>query len=85
MCPPIFHFVILIDSKMSVVYQRFCNRCNFFEYPVQSHFLGIYKVWNLGSEFRIGSIENITTKNVILPYKEGFVVIPALHTRFSGK
>ena len=75
--------ILSFESKISIVCQRFRDRTSFFSYPVKSDFLGIFQVWNLDSEFRIESVDNITPKNVILPYKQRFIVIPLIHLRYS--
>ena len=38
--------ILTIDSTVFIVCQRFCNKNSFFEYPVHSDFLRIFKVWN---------------------------------------
>ena len=73
--------ILSIESKFSIVYQRFCDQSSFFVYPVRSDFLGIYRVWNLDSEFRIGPVDDIASKNVIMPHKECFVVVPLIHSK----
>ena len=73
--------ILSFESKISIVCQRFRDRTIFFSYPVKSDFLGIFQVWNLDSEFRIESVDNITSNNVILPYKQRFIVIPLIHLK----
>lgn len=73
--------ILLIDSKVSIIYQRFRDRSSFFVYPIKSDFLGVYRVWNLDTEFAIGWPEDIKCKNVILPYKQEYVVIPLIHSK----
>ncbi|XP_070205914.1 uncharacterized protein [Littorina saxatilis] len=72
--------ILSVASNVWLVYQSFESVDTFFNYPCQSAFLGIFKVRNLSQVIKLKPIEEITSKNVILPYQQGFVVVPLCHS-----
>jgi hypothetical protein len=67
------------DSNIFFVYQKFLLRQNFYTYPLESSEIGIYQVSQLSSDLFVGSLCNFKKKNVMLPFKDTFVVIPLLN------
>ena len=52
---------------------------NLFTDPLDSQDLHIYVVRKLSGIRKIVSLENLTSKYVILPFKNDFVVMPQMH------
>ena len=71
--------IILKNNETLLVYQKFCNVQDFFSYPLQSIKIGIYLVSDLSNEMFVGSLSDFCSKNVMLPYKDAYVVFPLLH------
>jgi len=75
--------VLLINANIWFVYQSFANVETFFKYPVDSDFLGIFKVSNLANTLKVRPLADVTSKNVILPHdRHAFVVIPIIHSNY---
>jgi hypothetical protein len=74
---------ILCDDAQNdkfVVYEEFLHAESFFEYPLQSKDLRIFKVSDMSGEFKCCKLLDITCKCVLLPFQDSFVSIPLLHT-----
>lgn len=71
---------VVIDKKIWIVYRKFRKRSSFFEYPIESEFLNIFKVWNLEKTLSYKTVDEFKYKNVILPHQQGFIVSPLTHT-----
>lgn len=72
---------ILSDNSARgyVVFEQFTNTQPFFDDPLDSRRLNICVVNKLDECKTVHPISSITTKCVILPFKQGFVVMPQMH------
>lgn len=68
--------IIVKDCITYVIYQKFCKQQDFFTYPLNSSRLEIYKVGELSSVMSVAPLSCFKKKNIILPYRESFVVFP---------
>jgi len=57
-----------------VLGRQFETLDNFFEHPLNSSTLGIYKVNNFSKKISVWNILNITTKYIVTTTDEGFAV-----------
>jgi len=72
--------IIVKDSEIMLVYMKFFHVMDFFDYPVKSSHIGIHYVSDLSSELSVfRNFSEFYIKNVMLPYNNGFVVIPLIH------
>ena len=76
-----------LDGDFAVVYQTFSNVANFFNLPIKSSKVGIYKVSRLDDKLRVKLIASIDKKCTLLPYKKTplasitkYIAITILHT-----
>ncbi|XP_050704307.1 uncharacterized protein LOC126989740 [Eriocheir sinensis] len=67
-------------NETLVLFEAFNSVTSFFQNPLSSSDLDIYKVSKLSGNFDIAPISEILTKYVMLPYKKNkFVIIPLIH------
>lgn len=71
--------ILVQNSETLFVYEQFDTKRDFFEYPLKSSSINIYFVSNLNRELRVCSITCFRMKNVLLPFGDGYVVVPLLH------
>lgn len=71
--------ILKTDVNVFFVYQTFCEQHDFYAYPLQSSKIGTYLVSSLSSELLVARLCDFKKKNVMLPYKNSFVVIPLLN------
>lgn len=66
-------------NEMVIIGKEYMMKCNFFKVPCESGNLGIFFVNELGvlNHWSIGEIKN---KCIRLPFEEGFVVFPLIHS-----
>ena len=62
------------------MYNQFVSPQSFFEYPVDSVQIGIYKVSRLREQIDIAEVSSVEKKYALLPYQNQFVAFPMLHT-----
>ena len=67
------------DGTVFLVYQRFSRLEDFFTYPTQSSKIGIFLASELSSELFVGTLASFKVKNVMLPFRKGYVVYPLLN------
>jgi len=72
--------ILSISSEMWIVFQAFEDVDTFFKYPCDSNFLGIFTVDKLSQVLRMKPVADITSKNVILPHRERYIIIPMFHS-----
>lgn len=70
--------ILLHESKIHVVVEKFRNVAEFFSYPVSSRFLGIHSVCDPCGLVDVVPASEITAK-CVLPFCNKFVSIPLLH------
>lgn len=68
-----------IDQNDYVVYERFARREDFFQYPLPSSHIGVYKVSHLCSILEHTLVRDILKKYVMLPHGNAYIAIPLLH------
>ena len=82
------HKVVLVENvvktgddnaSISIVYRKFQNHDSWFEYPMDSTHLSIYKLSNLRNHTEICSISEIDKKCILFPRKHCYISIPLLH------
>lgn len=71
--------ILKTDVDIFFVYQTFHEFHDFYTYPLHSSKIGIYLVSQLNSELFIARLCDFKKKNVMLPFKDSFVVIPLLN------
>lgn len=71
--------ILLSNSEIYVVVEKFRNVTDFFKYPVSSGFLGIHSVCDPCGLVEVVPVSEITSKCVLLPYCNKYVSIPLLH------
>lgn len=77
----IFSFAYESRSKIPItIGKKYLNVTNFYDKPDRSSLIGVNFVSNLCVEYEFWNIDNISTKLVILPFGDGFVVFPMLHS-----
>jgi hypothetical protein len=67
-------------DEVLVIYSVYNQLHSFFDHPIDSSRIGIYKISNPGNQLHALDIKYITGKYVCLPVKKDFVVVPILHT-----
>lgn len=75
----------IVSSRqcISVIYQAYAVRENFFDYPLPSGSLGIFKVSRLQNNLKMCSIESITAKYLLIPFSAKTIAFPLLHSDWS--
>lgn len=63
-----------------LVVKEFLYMSNFFDLPLPSTDLMIYYVMDLSLQYTVYSIENVLCKCVLVPFHEGFISMPLVHT-----
>ncbi|KAK6178907.1 hypothetical protein SNE40_011389 [Patella caerulea] len=72
--------ILKLDTDIKLIFEPFGSVSDFFQEPLPSSHLDIYKVSRLTGSYIDASFTNITCKFVRLPYKKDkFVVIPLVH------
>ena len=72
---------ILKSNETHVVVEEFKRCIPFYDYPISSDKLGVFKVSALAGQFEVVSVSQLSKKFVLLPYKEVFVAFPQLHSQ----
>ena len=70
--------ILVKDDNVKLLVEQFNNVNSFFDYPLQSSDLCVFHVARLTGDLQVVSSETIDFKYVMLPYEEGFVVIPLI-------
>ncbi len=70
--------IVTHNGTRKIVCQKFRAKDNFFTYPVNSSRLNIWFVHKVNQHLFVISPEQISSKMVLLPYKDGFIAIPLL-------
>lgn len=65
---------------MAVIGKKFQKWENLYEYPCESSLLGIKYVHRLGRHLEMWPVSSIGSKCFRMPHKDGFVVVPLLHS-----
>ncbi|KAJ8044055.1 hypothetical protein HOLleu_11408 [Holothuria leucospilota] len=84
-CVQIGNEIVLVRNFITstqgsfVLYQKFKERRDFFQYPLDSSQLGIVLVSNLSDDMQYAPVEKISEKLVLLPFKTSFLAVPMLH------
>lgn len=76
--------IVTIDGVAMIVYEEFRNISNFFEYPLNSSDLDIFKVSQLSGTLSTMPIVNVKRKCICLPCfsdGEAYIIFPLLHSR----
>ena len=71
--------IAVFHQPVSIVPAFSNHNDDFFSHPLESSNLGIYIVSDLSNEISARRLSDFGTKNVLLPYKDTFVVIPMLN------
>lgn len=72
--------IVETEDQIFVIGQAFLRAEDFYQYPIPSSVLGIYKVSNKNEQRRIFPVSDIEVKCWLIPYGESYVCIPLLHT-----
>ena len=75
--------IVSSQQHISVIYQSYTVRENFFDYPLHSGSLGIFKVNRLQRNLKMCSIESITAKYLFIPFSAKTIAFPLLHSDWS--
>ena len=77
----IFNIVHVHDSgKIQLLGRKFCSYHSFYNYPIDSKKLHIYFVKHLGADMSIIDPADVSCKVILLPYDDGYVSIPVIHS-----
>lgn len=77
----IYSFSYEAQSKKPIaIGKKYLYITNFYDTSDCSSLIGIHFVSNLYTEYEYWNIDNISTKLVRLPFGDGFVVFPLLHS-----
>ncbi|XP_071111468.1 uncharacterized protein [Haliotis cracherodii] len=73
---------ILLHSNqdISIIYEKFMDKSDFFTYPISSSIIGIHKVSRLTRHLFVGKLTLIKCKYVLLPKHDSFIAIPVMHS-----
>ena len=72
--------VATVNKSIILICQKFGSKEPFFQYPLDSSKLNVVVVRNLEQDLVHFPTEEISAKVVLLPYKDGYVSIPVIHT-----
>ena len=72
--------VVAIHQDVRLLCQKFNSTQSFFHYPVDSLRLKIALVKDLSPDLLDFGLADISSKVVLLPYRDGFVCLPLVHT-----
>ncbi|KAK6186492.1 hypothetical protein SNE40_008521 [Patella caerulea] len=73
--------ILLLNEAVMLVCRKFTSRASFFHCPLDSLDIGIAFVSKLNKRYVVFQLSEITAKAVLLPYQNGFVSFPLIHTR----
>lgn len=74
----VIHNIIQSVEGIYVVFKVLTEMETFFNYPMSSDFLRIFIVSQPIGPLKVAKASQVSHKCVLLPYKEGFVVMPLL-------
>lgn len=63
-----------------VIFQRFCHKESYFQYPLPSSYIGCYRVWELNNSLGVAKLQHINKKYVLFPDKTAFIAMPIIHS-----
>lgn len=72
--------IILGDGQVYIIGKKFLFKSSFYEYPMDSDTLLIFKIANLSSKINVYNSKSILCKCLLIPCKDYFVSFPLLHT-----
>ncbi|KAJ8029022.1 hypothetical protein HOLleu_28305 [Holothuria leucospilota] len=76
----IVHNFFTIGCTDYVLFERFLSKENFFDYPVESSKLNIFKVSRLSGTMQHTLVRHLVTKYFLLPWKNNYhMAVPILH------
>lgn len=78
-CPTLVENILDDNGTVVLICRYFVRAENAFSYPLPSSKLGIYKVVDKMTELFALPLSSVAQKCVLLPEKDGFVVLPLLH------
>lgn len=73
--------IILSEGVLYALVKKFRHACDFFEYPVKSSFLGIYKVSQMAESLVKIVLDNNVQKCTLYPHNDVSISFPLLHTQ----
>ena len=73
------NIIVSESSDVKFLYECFRVVTDFFDFPLPSSDLGIFKVSDLTCTIKCASFTEIDCKNMRLPYRGHYIVVPLLH------
>ena len=67
------------SSEVILAVERFSKLSDYFSYPLQSSYIGVYLARKLTGRLETLLLSQVNKKVVALPYQEKFVLIPFCH------
>ena len=71
------------SNEVLVVYQKYCSMASFFDYPLDSAFLGIYVVGDLEKQLHVASVILLTRKHKLISIDQHYVAMPLVHNNYG--
>ena len=72
---------IVIEEEIPyLIMQEYCSKEPMFEFPISSEDLGIYKLSNLGTDYTVEKLSNITCKYILVPCSNYVYGVPLLNS-----
>jgi len=73
--------IITYKAETLILYQKFCRKRSFYDYPLPSSEINVYVVSNLTTELASVPYLAIAKKCVCMPIKDGheYVIVPFAH------
>lgn len=78
----VVHNIIQSVDGIYVVYKAFTEMDIFYNYPMSSDF--VFTVSQPTGPFKVAKASQLSRKCLLLPYKDGYVVMPLLHSHACG-
>lgn len=73
--------IVKVDGDTFVIFQKFCHKESYFQYPLPSSRIGCYRVSQLNSRPGITKLNNITGKYFLCPDNTAFIALPIMHSQ----
>lgn len=73
------NLIQLGSDPVKILYEPFKTVEDFFQHPLPSSNIGVYRVSNVLKSLKCAMLSSVTCKYVRLPYKESFCVFPLVH------
>ncbi|XP_031350255.1 uncharacterized protein LOC116178316 isoform X1 [Photinus pyralis] len=76
----IHNILTTIDNSTYIIGKEFLDYSDLYLYPYPSSELNIFEVQNLSESFKLWAITELSSKCIVIPYKQHFVAMPIIHS-----